>query len=51
MSATISRKYMMTNRRDVIRTIFQLSLLIATFVLAIGLVNFCLLYTSPSPRD
>jgi Transglycosylase SLT domain len=40
MSATISRKYMMTGHRHVIRTIFQLGLLIAAFVFAISLVNF-----------
>jgi len=39
MSATISRNYRITGRADVIRTIFQLGLLIAALLLAIGVAD------------
>ena len=39
MSAIISRKYRMTGNADVVRTIFQLSLLIAALVLVMGVVD------------
>jgi hypothetical protein len=39
MSATISRKYMVTGRADVVRTIFQLGLLLVALLLAIGVAD------------